>query len=105
MNIYYHTLVLEYDSHVVVKELLELLVAEVDAELLKPNVINFIINGHFDADLLKPVERENLKAGDVKDADEYSFFLRGEVVWVLKISKWLPWCRPPKSRYTAQPSS
>ena len=44
MNIYYHTLVLEYDSHVVVKELLELLIAEVDAELLKPNVINFIIN-------------------------------------------------------------
>ena len=78
MNIYYHTLVLEYDSHVVVKELLELLIAEVDAELLKPNVINFIINGHFDADLLKPVECEDLEAGDVKDADEYSFFLRGE---------------------------
>ena len=40
MNIYHHTLVLEYDSHVVVKELLELLVAEVDAELLKPSMTN-----------------------------------------------------------------
>ena len=37
------------------------------------------ITGHFDADLLKPVEGEDLEACNVKDANEHSFFLRGEV--------------------------
>ena len=33
-----------------------------------------------DADLLKPVEGEDLKASNVEDADEYSFFLRRQKI-------------------------